>query len=157
ATRDPLTGAYNRRSFFEQADIIWQRARARNSDVCCVMVDIDHFKWINDQLGHGAGDQVIRDVAGILLSESSAVTCRYGGEEFSLILPDLDLDQAIELAERIRLKLTNIELRDRSVTASFGVAEPTDGMVEVAQLIDLADRCLYSAKRKGRNRTIDSR
>src|SRR5581483_103812 len=160
ATRDPLTGCLNRRAFFERAGPLFDDRVRRNGELCCIMTDIDHFKGFNDLYGHAVGDQVIQVVAGTLSRglRSSEQLCRYGGEEFLIILPDVALEEAADIAERLR---TGVEQTARSalrstrverVTASFGVASLSQGAVRLEELIDQADNALYKSKENGRNR-----
>jgi diguanylate cyclase (GGDEF)-like protein/PAS domain S-box-containing protein len=160
ATRDSLTGCYNRRAFFKKYDVLFESAVKRKTGLVFMMIDIDHFKVINDQYGHGNGDKVIKLVAETLIvnSRPEDVVGRYGGEEFSLIMPHGDLAQAIVLAERLR---NEIQLRGydlftdkRTVTVSIGLALLTDEMNDRMLLINNADDALYSAKEQGRNRVI---
>lgn len=160
ATRDPMTGCYNRRAFFESAEPLFLEARRQYDEMCCIMSDIDHFKRFNDQYGHTVGDQVIIAVAKTLAGElrSFDLLCRYGGEEFCILLPNTTPQQALEIAERLR---GNIE-RDAGVgvrtmdglkvTSSFGVATLRDEAGDLGGLIDQADEALYFSKQNGRNR-----
>ncbi len=164
ADRDPLTGCFNRRVLQKgvlEAEIT--RARRYGTSLSVVLCDIDHFKRINDNHGHGAGDQVLADFAALLLAmtrDAVDSVIRYGGEEFLLILPETELDGAIKLAERIRLAAagtgTQLEQgRHVNVTASYGVATIGPGQMHwqgtAADLIDAADAQLYRAKEGGRN------
>ncbi len=153
ATIDPLSGLYNRRAFFEEA----ARAAfvADSSRVPCafVMLDIDHFKRINDAFGHDAGDDVIKGVAQIL-RQQHARTGRIGGEEFALFLVDCDAEAACVMAERLRsvLAATPIatEARTVSITASLGIAAGR-GRLDPFDLYKRADEALYASKSGGRN------
>lgn len=160
ATRDALTGIFNRRSLMQQADQRFGEAKAEHQPISCIMCDIDHFKAVNDTYGHAGGDQVIQGAAkalqrGLRLNDFVG---RYGGEEFCVMLPGGTLEQAREVAERLREDIeANLgsALRDHTgvrVTMSFGVAEISPAMADAAALIDLADRALYHAKKHGRNR-----
>ena len=160
ATRDALTGIFNRRSLMQQTDQSFAEARANDTLISCIMCDIDHFKAVNDKYGHAGGDQVIQGAAralqrGLRLNDFVG---RYGGEEFCVVLPGGSLEQAQEIAERLREDIEaslGSALRDHPgvrVTMSFGVAEISSQIADSAALIDLADQALYHAKKNGRNR-----
>jgi diguanylate cyclase (GGDEF)-like protein/PAS domain S-box-containing protein len=153
ATRDPLTNCYNRRSFFEQFDIQWNSAQRCGCPLSAVMVDIDHFKLVNDNHGHSVGDTVLQKVADTLqrVVGDRGIVARYGGEEFTLLLPNIDLADASALSETIRTEIEAIKLSQLSVTASLGVSSLSQSPVSPQDLLDQADRCLYFAKRNGRN------
>lgn len=160
ATRDPLTDCLNRRAFFERLEPIFVKARAEGRQLCCIMSDIDHFKRFNDQYGHAVGDQVIQIVARVLGNSLRAddLLCRYGGEEFCTILPDIDIEQAVVIAERIRQRIAtsggeSLRTTERlTVTSSFGVSAIVLGAQDPAEIIDQADAALYASKQNGRNR-----
>jgi diguanylate cyclase (GGDEF)-like protein/PAS domain S-box-containing protein len=156
ATRDHLTGCYNRRSFFERFNSLWKSALRHNHPLSCVMVDVDHFKSVNDNHGHSVGDQVLQRVGQILLkmARESDVVCRYGGEEFAILLPYTTMDEAAEAAERIRFGLASAIFPNLSITASLGVSAITFGAIDPQGMLDQADKCLYLAKRYGRNRVV---
>lgn len=162
SSRDTLTGLYNRWYVIEKIDSEINRAMRHGSPMSLLMLDIDHFKRINDTWGHPAGDEVLRSV-GKLLRESCRVydvPGRYGGEEFCIVLPETRPGNTTVVAERIRKRLETTALpcgeASVAVTASIGIAgmdENADGEVlSPAALIDRADRALYSAKSRGRNR-----
>lgn len=162
ATRDGLTGCLNRRAFFDQADPVFAMAVGHGQPLCCIMTDIDRFKSINDKFGHSVGDEVIRNVARVLGAglRDGDLLCRYGGEEFCILLPESSIEQAQRVAERLREQVQaegNAGLRvaePPSVTGSFGVALldlRDDGL---AALIERADQALYTAKNSGRNRVV---
>lgn len=160
ATRDPMTGCLNRRAFFGAADPLYEQLKAEGEEVCCIMSDIDHFKSFNDRYGHAVGDQVIKSVAKCLGTDLREVDmlCRYGGEEFCIMLPGATPEQAVEVAERLRLAIeTNAGAAVRDIpgiriTSSFGVASIRGGAKDPAELIDQADNALYQSKQTGRNR-----
>ncbi len=159
ATQDALTGCLNRRAFFEQFDRKWGEACTQGSDLACVMIDIDHFKSVNDTYGHHTGDDVLRHVSRVIreLHEGQGVVCRYGGEEFCIVFPAFDLDRAIVEAEKTRIAISEIVLEDRAelrLTASIGVSEMQFDAHDPQALINQADVCLYVAKRGGRNQVI---
>jgi len=157
ATEDPLTRLLNRRGLEDALYISMAHASRKGLPTAAVMVDIDHFKQINDSFGHDLGDQLLRQIADCLLrlSRFSDVVARVGGEEFLLILPDTDLDAAKVLAERIRANIGDKPLRVGSqeipVTVSLGVAS-VKGMASLDELSQSADRAMYQAKQGGRNR-----
>ncbi len=159
ATRDPLTGCLNRRSAFAKLDKLFLEARHSGQPLCCIMTDIDHFKLFNDRHGHAVGDQVLQAVTRSLGSALREVDllCRYGGEEFLIILPGVDPVQACAVAERLRVDVqtrAGASIRSTSgleVTSSFGVATLGPDITDPAQMIDQADQALYSAKKGGRN------
>jgi diguanylate cyclase (GGDEF)-like protein len=120
------------------------------------MVDIDHFKSVNDNHGHATGDDVLRRVAAVVMKTAGEgdVVCRYGGEEFSLLMPDTSLDDAELRAERIRLAIKALRFGDLKVTASLGVSSLSQQASSPQDLLDQADKCLYVAKRNGRNQVV---
>jgi diguanylate cyclase (GGDEF)-like protein len=159
ATRDPLTGCFNRRALFEKLELLFQEAREQGTSLCCIMTDIDHFKSFNDRYGHAVGDQVLQATAhklGAALRDMD-ILARYGGEEFCIILPGVSVEQAAEVAERLRGDVeTQAGSSVRStpglkITSSFGVSIFAAEMSDPAQLIDHADQALYAAKKGGRN------
>jgi len=162
ADHDQLTGSLTRRAFLEQAQQAFLEAASQRSNVCVVMVDIDHFKSINDRYGHLVGDQAIQHVANTLEGAVRAgdVVCRYGGEEFCLLLAGIEVSQAQELAERVRRQIETgcgpsiIPGENVRLTASFGIASIQHGATTLAELIKQADQALYAAKAAGRNRAL---
>jgi diguanylate cyclase (GGDEF)-like protein len=163
AVTDPLTGLYNRRYLREALSRELMRAKRKNSPLAVVMVDADHFKRINDTLGHEAGDMVLKEL-GALFKRSirgSDIACRYGGEEFALLLPDASLDGAERKAEDIRMAVKRLDIRvqDKPVgalSASFGVALFPQHADEADALLTKADEALYQAKGAGRDRVMVS-
>lgn len=162
SSRDSLTGLYNRWFVIEKIDSEMNRALRHGSPMSLIMLDIDHFKRVNDTWGHGAGDQVLQAI-GKLLRDSCRVydvPGRYGGEEFCIVLPETKPGNTGVVAERIRSRLEATELpfgeTSISVTASIGIAgmdlPEINELLSPAVLIDRADRALYSAKNRGRNR-----
>ncbi|WP_199610282.1 GGDEF domain-containing protein [Flocculibacter collagenilyticus] len=160
-TLDALTGIKNRRYFDQKIMQEYRRCRREQTQLSVVMLDIDHFKRINDNFGHLAGDEVIKQVANIAkatLKRPSDDVCRYGGEEFCLILPSTELEGAWQVAEEIRKNIESLEILTNSgnisVTISCGVASSKlDAESEVMLLIDNADHALYQSKQQGRNQT----
>ena len=153
AKRDPLTGCLNRRAFFELAQLQWDSARRYGNPLSGFILDIDHFKSINDTYGHAIGDQALQQVAAALKTvvRSSDLLCRYGGEEFCILLPHVDADRAAQAAERFRREIAGRQFSNIMVTASFGVATMDTGLRDPHDLFDRADKALYAAKRSGRN------
>jgi diguanylate cyclase (GGDEF)-like protein len=157
---DSLTGLRNRRAFDEQLPREASRAQRVGEPFCLLLIDIDHFKRVNDAYGHPAGDAVLRSVASCIAActRPSDHIARYGGEEFAVILSDVDMTQAMAVAERIRRKVQHCEHCPHQVTVSIGVAEyrPPHAYSETVpshdELVVEADRALYAAKRGGRNR-----
>ncbi|MBN1243240.1 MAG: diguanylate cyclase [Spirochaetales bacterium] len=158
ATTDPLTGAVNRRLLFDEAARELARASRSGTPTGLVMVDLDHFKVMNDARGHQAGDRVLASVADALQSAVRAedLVGRYGGEEFAVLLPGADLDHAMTLAERLRGLVESLRFEGGDgpygITASFGAATLAPGGGNFDALVSAADAALYEAKREGRNR-----
>lgn len=156
ATRDPMTKCLNRRSFFEIFDKRWVETVSASGILSCMMVDVDHFKSINDNYGHSMGDEVLRAVSRALmeLENEDHFVCRYGGEEFCVLLLDFDLDAASEVAERICKNISELVFEKFSITASLGVSSLAFEAENPEALLDQADAALYAAKRGGRNRVV---
>ncbi|HAJ92658.1 MAG TPA: hypothetical protein DCO71_08620 [Gammaproteobacteria bacterium] len=159
ATRDSLTNCLNRRSFFEKYNTVFRAAQRDDHNVTCIMTDIDLFKSINDRHGHAIGDEVIKQVADTLSRSlrSTDSVCRYGGEEFCVILPGMDLSQAEIMAERARQNIARLDIIDESdntpvsITSSFGISSNEHQPASLSELIDRADKALYQSKHTGRN------
>ena len=159
ATKDSLTNCLNRRAFFERFETYWKQADADDTPLACIMIDIDHFKSVNDDYGHHTGDEVLRQVSAVLrrLHESRSLLCRYGGEEFCIVMPETDLETVLQEAEEIRLEIGKIRFSDPAelkLTASLGVSELRFDPSDPQDLINQADSCLYIAKRNGRNQVV---
>ena len=160
ATRDSLTNCLNRRSFFEKYNTVFRAAQRDHHKLACIMTDIDLFKTINDRHGHTTGDEVIKQVAETLSRSlrSTDSVCRYGGEEFCVILPGMDLAQAKTMAERARLSIEKLDIIDDAdntpvtITSSFGISSNEHQPASLSELIDRADKALYQSKHTGRNR-----
>jgi diguanylate cyclase (GGDEF)-like protein/PAS domain S-box-containing protein len=159
AYSDPLTGLANRRAFLERATSECARATRLDTDLAVLMMDIDHFKRVNDTHGHVAGDRVLKTLADVCRTtlRASDVIGRIGGEEFAILLPDTGTDQALETAERLReaLAAAQTTLTDDttiSVTASIGLTSRNGQIADIDTLLAQADDALYRAKREGRNR-----
>jgi diguanylate cyclase (GGDEF)-like protein len=158
AYKDSLTGALNRRAFFDVAQSELARCVRRNEPLSAVMLDVDHFKHINDQHGHLVGDRLLKEVASAIQASvrPSDSVCRYGGEEFVVWLPETGSNTARLVAERLRDAVEQVAITvegsDVQVTASFGVATSEAQVASsVDALVSKADQALYSAKRNGRN------
>jgi diguanylate cyclase (GGDEF)-like protein/putative nucleotidyltransferase with HDIG domain/PAS domain S-box-containing protein len=156
ATRDPLTGCYNRRTLFAEFEKHWEACKRFERSMGCVMVDVDHFKSINDRFGHSVGDDVLKAVAETLrkTARKGDLVCRYGGEEFCVLLPHADIAEAGLAAERFRAALAAQPLGGVPVTASLGASALGLGSKSPQEMIDQADKALYAAKRSGRNRIM---
>jgi len=154
--KDEVTGLYNRRFFSIRLEEEVSRYRRFNHPVSVMLIDLDGFKNVNDELGHGAGDETLRDMADILLKYSRGINviCRYGGDEFAVLLVETSKAGARLYADRIRQVLATYPFANgRRVTASFGIAAlPEDVAPAADDLIRAADEALYAAKRAGKNR-----
>lgn len=153
--RDALTGLANRRWLEESLRGEIERVARHPAPLSVILVDLDHFKDVNDTYGHGVGDEVLKAAAGCLrdAARTTDLVARYGGEEFLLVLPSTDTDQACVLAERLRARLREMDLgfRPEPVTGSFGIAEWRAGDT-LDSFVTRADDALYAAKRGGRDR-----
>jgi diguanylate cyclase (GGDEF)-like protein len=156
---DPLTGWYNRRYMEETLEREIRRAARNEGPLAIIMLDIDHFKEFNDSFGHEAGDVALQDLCQTLRTHvrSEDVACRYGGDEFVLILPDTSAEVAAQRAEEMRIAVEHVEVhyRGRSLrlmTLSFGIASfPADGRTS-QELLRASDSALFRAKSEGRDR-----
>jgi len=153
ATIDPLTNCFNRRSFLDKFEAMWISANRHDKPLSAVMVDIDHFKSVNDNHGHATGDEVLRQVAHALLANTreSDVVCRFGGEEFAILLPEADMDFGEHVAEQLRLAISKLEFENLSITASLGISSRCQKPLSPQDLLEQADKSLYVAKRSGRD------
>lgn len=157
AITDALTGVYVRRHFLERCNEELARARHQNLSLAILMLDIDHFKDINDRFGHLVGDVVLKEIARLITSNLREIDllARYGGEEFVIALVDTPLDMAVVVAERIRktIETTPVYAYDETIraTISIGVAVYPKDSALLDGLIGAADKALYKAKQKGRN------
>jgi diguanylate cyclase (GGDEF)-like protein len=160
AELDPLTRLPNRRRLEVDLDAEWQRSVRYQRPLAFVMLDLDHFKSLNDTYGHLVGDLVLREAAAALGASlrDSDTAYRYGGEEFALLLRETTLDEAIHVAERLRAAVAAVTVPGYpvTVTTSIGVAQAASGMAEESALVAAADQALYCAKRNGRNRVEDA-
>lgn len=164
AVKDALTNLANRRRFDEVLRSEWRRACRSESTLSLLMLDVDHFKHLNDTFGHPFGDEVLKCFATLLahcVQRAGSLVARYGGEEFAVLLPDTDLSGATKLAEFIRHQVEGMSLGHEQtrlvrITISIGVGCVNGSEQELpsSALIDMADRALYEAKRQGRNRVV---
>ena len=160
ARTDPLTGLPTRRSFYEALVKEWERAKRIELPLSCVMMDIDFFKRVNDVHGHPAGDAVLKAIADVLsqICRRSDTVCRYGGEEFCVLLPETTEHGAALWAERVRKRLASLVVpvgeKQVRITASFGAAQKHDDTQTAEQLVDQADQALLCAKQSGRDRLV---
>lgn len=161
STRDTLTQLYNRRYLMDNLEREYCRATRDETQISMLMLDVDHFKLFNDTYGHGAGDLVLREFGKLLRQSSrdSDIACRYGGEEFLLVLIDTSLEKATEVAENIRRQVENLIVTLRGVplgkiSVSIGVASLPDDASSVDRLLTCADLALYEAKNTGRNKVV---
>jgi diguanylate cyclase (GGDEF)-like protein len=158
ALRDPLTGLYNRRFLEEMLERLTLEAERRRSPLAVMMIDLDHFKLLNDQFGHATGDAVLRQTATIITTSLRAtdVACRYGGEELAILMPDCGVESALAKAELIRLSITAMSKDGRlpHVSASFGIACTPETTARAEDLLPAADAALYVAKQQGRDRVV---
>lgn len=160
ATRDELTGLVNRREFFTLAHHEEERAKREGHVVSVMMVDADYFKKVNDTYGHATGDDVLRDLADNCrkIFRKTDIVGRYGGEEFSVVLPGAQEEMAKIIAERLRSSIESSVVKsdkgDVNYTVSIGISCATGKDVRIEELLDRADRALYTAKAQGRNRAV---
>ena len=158
ARTDVLTGLNNRRAFYEYATLLDIQARRQNQSYVILMLDVDHFKAINDNLGHDSGDLVLRMLGEILMDtfRSSDIVGRLGGEEFAVILPKTSMRTALLLANKLRIRIDQAKVHAPKgmihVTVSIGIAHMDRATVTLEQVIANADSALYQAKQNGRNR-----
>jgi len=160
ANSDALTHCLNRRAFFGRFERMFIKAATAGHELSCIMCDIDHFKSFNDRYGHAVGDKVLAKVAQILRTcvRNEDLICRYGGEEFCIVLPNTDMSVAIERAQNMRSKIEEAAgaavgtTSDELVTSSLGVSTVEFGATDSAELLNQADMALYAAKAGGRNR-----
>ena len=161
AIHDPLTGLFNRRYLEETLPRELHRARRAHAPLCVAMLDLDDFKRFNDTYGHDAGDSLLRELGRLLLGKlrKSDISCRYGGEEFVLVLPDSALADAKQRIEQIRSQIKELRIPHgdqvlRALTVSAGVAQADDHTANPGELLRAADTALYAAKNAGRDRVV---
>jgi diguanylate cyclase (GGDEF)-like protein len=156
ARRDYLTGMYNRRFFFESAGPIFANAARSGSDLMVAMIDIDHFKSVNDTYGHDMGDEVLKSVAETLtgLVRETDIIARFGGEEFCLLAPAVSVENVPGFLEKIRDRVSKLSFQDGafSITVSIGATSLMNSALE--SMITQSDQMLYQAKESGRNRVV---
>ncbi|TWT53932.1 putative diguanylate cyclase YedQ [Rubripirellula amarantea] len=156
---DSLTGCLNRRAFFEEFRRAWEAAQERQHPLSCLMLDVDHFKQVNDVYGHQWGDEILQLVSTILQNQfpEPSLIGRYGGEEFCVMMPGISLADAMQMCEQTRVCIASHrfwDLPELNISASFGLATLNPGVSRVEDLIRQADECLYMAKENGRNRVV---
>lgn len=160
ATTDPLTGLFNRRQYEMLFRRERERCRRQGTSICVAMADLDHFKALNDELGHDAGDIALRHVAGLFKAQlrEGDVVGRFGGEEFIILLPDTDVGEAERVIERLRGELeanpVMIEGQPRTLTATFSVSAVRDGERNIVDTLRRVDAGLYHGKHTGRNQVV---
>lgn len=161
AERDQLTGALTRRGFLEKVEQEIARCRRHGNQASLLLVDVDHFKSVNDTWGHPAGDTVLRELAKVLEAamRQGDLLGRIGGEEFAMLLPETGIEAALAAAERFRFAIATHPIaigpcRTIAITASFGVSALDDSIPDAEQWIARADLPLYEAKRAGRDRCV---
>lgn len=159
--RDPLTGLFNRRYLEESLERELNRASRKQQPLGIIMIDVDHFKKFNDSFGHEAGDTALRELGTFIIKQirGADIACRYGGEEFILILPEASLNTTRERAEQIRQGAKHLALQNRrqhldAITLSLGVAVFPEHGLTGESVIHAADAALYRAKSEGRDRTV---
>ena len=158
AVTDPLTGLSNRRKFYENASSEFDISRRYNRPLSVIMLDIDHFKRVNDTYGHAVGDQVLQGLAQLVKSNLRQVDllARYGGEEFVILMPETGLEEAMLIAERLRENAAEATLPTRAgnmvITISLGVVKLEDDCRNLEELLDRSDQAMYVSKRTGRNK-----
>jgi diguanylate cyclase (GGDEF)-like protein len=156
ASRDALTGAFNRRALYEYLETSWCSLAEQPQGLVTLLMDIDFFKKLNDKHGHAVGDAVLKDFTSILqkVVGERGFVARYGGEEFCVVARNLSIDDGLKLAEQIRKKVQEELVSPYAVTASIGVSSSLNGAESTARLIEQADKALYGAKHSGRNRVM---
>ncbi|MBA1296789.1 diguanylate cyclase [Pseudomonas lurida] len=154
AQTDELTGLMNRRAFFERAQALYAQCRHHQQPLCALMLDMDHFKQINDTYGHQAGDQVLRQIGAVISTSfrQADVYGRLGGEEFAVLLPNTSLETARAIAEQLIASIAGMAAEPvKGLSASLGVASTHPGQQDLHGLMNTADKALYRAKALGRN------
>jgi two-component system cell cycle response regulator len=162
AVTDPLTGLHNRRYLDNHLNTLFNRSMARGRPLSVLITDIDRFKQVNDTYGHDGGDEVLKEFASRIRTtvRGADLACRYGGEEFVVVMPDTSPEVAAAVAERLRAAVESVpfELKSTgqtlSITASFGISSRIPSVITPDQLVKQADQALYEAKNTGRNRVV---
>lgn len=154
ANYDPLTRCMNRRSFYTEYERYW--SETSEHPLAIMILDIDFFKAVNDNYGHSTGDEVLKTIGALLNSEvgSQGIVCRYGGEEFVVLLPNIQFEKVVALAASIRRAVEENPISGLKVTVSIGVSNRAQKAMDGQHMLDQADQCLYAAKRNGRNRVV---
>ena len=157
-SKDILTKAYNRKAFAHFLNSAYIQAKRDFSSICLFMIDVDNFKTINDTYGHQVGDKILKHIADKLIQtvRSADIVCRYGGDEFAVVCPNINSLKGLQLAERVRNNIENMNFtiggNKINTTLSIGVSNYPDNEIKcVSQFIAYADKAMYKAKRKGRN------
>lgn len=157
-TKDTLTSAYNRKAFAHFLNSAYIAAKRDFSSICLFMIDVDNFKNINDSYGHQVGDKILKHIADKLIQtvRSADIVCRYGGDEFAIICPNIDSLRGLQLAEQARLNIESMSFtvngKKINTTLSIGISNYPDNEIKcVSQFIAYADKAMYKAKRRGRN------
>ena len=161
AIHDPLTGLFNRRYLDETLPRELLMAQRRTAPLCIVMLDLDGFKQFNDSFGHGPGDSLLRDFGGVLRERlrKSDISCRYGGDEFVLVLPDSSIADTQQRVEQIRIYIKGLSIHSGEqvfgmLTLSAGIAQSPEHGTTASELLHAADEAMYAAKQAGRDRTV---
>jgi len=156
--RDYLTGLYNRSYLFESGEQFYANAKRENFPIIVAMMDIDHFKMINDRYGHSAGDIALKRVASIMTEtiRSTDIVARYGGEEFVIVMADISLDDAEKMMNRLRESISQAQFTYKHInfSASISIGLNDELGTDFPEMIDRADKALYQAKKSGRNRVV---
>lgn len=154
AQTDELTGLMNRRAFYERAQALYAQCHREQQPLCALMLDMDHFKSINDTYGHQTGDQVLRQIGGVISASFRQVDVsgRLGGEEFAILLPNTSLETARSIAEQLVQAIGDLRADPvQGLSASLGLASTHAEPLDLNGLMDSADKALYRAKALGRN------
>lgn len=159
-TYDSLTQLFSRGAYFEKSEAVFEEAKSYGKSFCVMVLDLDHFKSINDNFGHDAGDYVLYKFGELIrnLGISNHLCGRVGGEEFAFTLVNMDIQDSEQFAELLRNKLANTIMlhnnHELKVTTSIGISEYQDDELTLNELLIQADKALYQAKRNGRNQTV---
>ena len=154
ASYDPLTQCMNRRAFFGEFEKYWADPEQKSLNL--IILDVDHFKSVNDTHGHSVGDEVLKAMGNLLQTHvgDKGLVCRYGGEEFVVLVPNVKVEQCVALAEKLRIVIEQTSVCNINFTASFGVSSKEFIPMDPQHLLDQADESLYTAKRGGRNQVV---
>ena len=156
ATIDKLTSLYVRSMFDEMLKKEFQLCLRNNQKLSIMMLDLDDFKKFNDTYGHQGGDEALKTIGNVLLHSvrKSDISCRYGGEEFVVIMPQTNIKTAFDIAQRIRQKIEDTDIDGKSLTVSIGVSETSVSIKTADELLKMADDALYQAKANGKNQVV---